>query len=146
MALMKKSDWTNLPEMIDEFFHKDWFDLNPLTSLGTRTPAVNIKEEDNAYIFEVAVPGMKKDDFQIHVEDDMLSISSEQEEKKEEKDEAGKYTRREFRYTSFKRSFNLPKNADQEKIAANYADGVLAINIPKKAPDPDKPAKKIDIQ
>ena len=94
------------------------------------TPAVNVKEEDNAFQIEVAVPGLKKEDFKLSLHENRLTISAKQEGKTEEKTE--KYSRQEFNYTSFQRTFTLPKNVDGEKINASYTDGILYVGLPKK--------------
>jgi HSP20 family protein len=92
-------------------------------------PAVNIREDEKEFTIELAAPGLKKDDFKINLENRVLSISKESEEKKEEvKDN---YTRREFVYNSFSRSFRLPKSILEDKIKADYKDGVLTISLPK---------------
>ena len=93
-------------------------------------PAVNITENKEDYKLSVAAPGLKKDDFKIDVEGNMLTISSEKEDSKEEKDE--RYTRKEYSYSSFSRSFALPEEVNQEKIEAKYQDGVLKVTLPKK--------------
>lgn len=97
---------------------------------GWNMPAVNIKEEENAYSVSLAAPGLKKEDFQVDVEGDMLTISSDKEESKEEKKE--KFTRKEYSYASFSRSFTLPADVDRTKIDARYLDGVLTISLPRK--------------
>lgn len=102
------------------------------------TPAVNVKEEDNAFQIEVAVPGLKKEDFKLSLHENRLTISAKQEGKTEEKTE--KYSRQEFNYTSFQRTFTLPKNVDGEKINASYTDGILYVGLPKK--EESKPAVK----
>jgi len=102
------------------------------------TPAVNVKEEDNAFQIEVAVPGLKKEDFKLSLHENRLTISAKQEGKTEEKTE--KYSRQEFNYTSFQRTFTLPKNVDGEKINASYTDGILHVGLPKK--EESKPAVK----
>lgn len=123
--LAKRSEL--FPAFFDDFF-KPW---NNWMSMGKSltTPAVNIAENKNHFEVSVAAPGLKKDDFNIDVEDDMLTISCEKEEKKEEKDE--RYTRKEYNYTSFSRSFTLPEEVIKEKIEAVYQDGVLRITLPK---------------
>ncbi len=93
-------------------------------------PAVNIKEENDKFILEMAAPGMKKDDFQINLDNYQLTISSERSEKKEDKKE--NYTRREFMYSTFSRSFTLPKTIDIDKIKADYKNGILTLTLPKK--------------
>ena len=93
-------------------------------------PAVNIKEEKDKFVLEMAAPGMKKDDFQINLDNYQLTISSEKKEEKKEKED--NYTRREFLYSSFSRSFTLPKTVDIEKIKADYKNGILSVVLPKK--------------
>ncbi len=92
-------------------------------------PAVNILEDEKKFLLEFAVPGMKKDDFKINLENQLLTISSEIKEENEETDK--NYSRREFACNSFSRSFTLPKNIVADKINADYKDGILNISIPK---------------
>ena len=92
-------------------------------------PAVNIKEMEGEFEVELAVPGMTKEDIKVEVLDGVLTISAEKNDKKEEKTK--KYTRREFSYNKFSRSFTLPEHVDAEAIQANYVDGVLHLNLPK---------------
>ncbi|MET3126322.1 HSP20 family protein [Arcicella rosea] len=101
-------------------------------------PAVNVKEVEGSFQIEVAAPGLKKEDFKLSLHENRLSISTQKEESSEEKTE--KYTRQEFNYSSFQRTFNLPKSVDGEKIEATYNDGILNINLPKK--EEIKPAVK----
>lgn len=93
-------------------------------------PAVNIKEENDKFVLEMAAPGMNKDDFKINLDNYQLTISSEH--KKEKKEKEDNYTRREFVYSSFSRSFTLPKTIDVEKIKADYKNGILLLTLPKK--------------
>lgn len=101
----------------DDFFRKEWM------------PAVNVSETDKGYEIEVAAPGLKKEDFNIKVEDGVLTISSEQKSEKETKDK--NYTRKEFSYSSFSRSFTLPENAKEDDIKAVYENGVLKLVLTK---------------
>jgi HSP20 family protein len=101
-------------------------------------PAVNVKEDEGAFQIEVAAPGLKKEDFKLSLHENRLTISAKQEEKTEEKTE--KYSRQEFNYASFQRTFTLPKNVDGEKIEASYTDGILHVGLPKK--EEIKPAIK----
>ncbi|HPM92242.1 MAG TPA: Hsp20/alpha crystallin family protein [Bacteroidales bacterium] len=107
------------------------------------TPAVNIIESKDDYRIEVAAPGLDKADFRINIENNILTISAEKEEKQEEKDE--KVMRREFNYSSFSRSFTLPDSMDTEKISARHKDGVLNVILPKKEEAKEKPARTIKI-
>ena|SRR5689334_8124802 len=115
------------PAFFDDFF-KPW---NEWMGMGRAltTPAVNIAENKNHFEVSVAAPGLKKDDFNIDVDDSMLTISCEKEEKKEEKED--RYTRKEYNYTSFTRSFSLPEEVIKDKIEATYEAGVLRIMLPK---------------
>ncbi len=110
---------------------------------GMTLPAVNIKENKNEYFLEIAVPGMKKSDFNIDVENKILSISSERKEDRETNEE--NYTCKEFGYSSFKRTFKLPETIESDKINAKYIDGILAIHLPKREEAKEKPAKRINV-
>jgi len=96
----------------------------------TKTPAVNIAETENEFHIELAVPGLKKEDFKISLDKNVLSVSTEK--KTENVEEGKKYSKREYTYNSFVRSFTLPESADQSKIAAEYTDGLLKLNVTKK--------------
>ena len=98
--------------------------------LVTKTPAVNIAETENEFHIELAVPGLKKEDFKINLDKNILSVSAEK--KAENVEEGKKYSKREYTYNSFVRSFTLPESADQSKIAAEYTDGILKLNVTKK--------------
>lgn len=122
-----------LPTVFDDFFKpwNEWFDnSNAFLGRTITMPAVNIVENKEDYMVSLAVPGMKKEDFNIDVEGNMLTISSEKEESKEEKED--KYTRKEYNYSSFSRSFTLPDEVNKEKIEAKYVDGVLKLMLPKR--------------
>jgi len=106
-------------------------------------PAVNIVESKEDYRIEVAAPGLNKDDFKINLENNVLTVSSEKEDKHEENDE--KVMRREFSYSSFSRSFTLPQTVNSEKIKASHKDGILQVIIPKKDEAREKPSREIKI-
>jgi HSP20 family protein len=101
----------------------------PAKTVNSVVPAANIKEDETAYHIELAAPGLKKEDFAINLTNNQLTISAKQEEVKEEK--AENFTRKEFSYNSFERSFRLPKNVNNEQIQAAYTDGILKIDLPK---------------
>jgi len=149
MALIRRSGnlFPALPSFFDDFFTRDlenWGVGNFATG-GTTTPAVNISENDEEYLVEVAAPGMSKDDFKVELENNVLTISSEKEHTEEEKNEKG-YNRREFRYAAFSRSFSLPENRIEDgKVKASYQDGVLHIHLPKKEEAKPKPVRTIKI-
>jgi HSP20 family protein len=149
MALLKRyeSNFPSIPSLIDNLFSRDWMDWSTsnYSSTNTTLPAVNIKEDENEYVIQVAAPGMKKDDFKINLNKDQLTISSERQNEKEDKD-GDKFTRREFSYQSFQRSFTLPEHlVDDSKISAQYADGILHIKLPKREEVKPKPAREIKI-
>jgi HSP20 family protein len=108
-----------------------------------RVPAVNIFENKNEFSIEVAAPGLDKKDFSVDFHNNVLSISCQKEFENEQQDE--KIMRREFSYTAFKRSFSLPDGADNEKIKANYKEGILTITIPKREEAKEKPARQVTI-
>jgi HSP20 family protein len=150
MSLIVRKPQMDFPafgSLIDQFFNNDFFDWSNRNFSVTNTtlPAVNIKEDNDKFQVEVAAPGLKKEDFKIEVNHNMLSISSEKREEKTEGQEGGSYTRREFSYQSFVRSFSLPESVDADKIEASYNDGVLVLNIPKKEEAKPKPARVIQI-
>ncbi|HQU59034.1 MAG TPA: Hsp20/alpha crystallin family protein, partial [Saprospiraceae bacterium] len=112
----------------------------------TTIPAVNIIESNDGFTVEMAAPGMNKKDFQIELENEILKISSQKEVKQEIKED-DRYTRREFSYQSFQRTFHLPKSVvDDSKIKAKYEDGVLRVMIPKREEAKKLPPRKIAIQ
>jgi len=120
------------PSLFDDFF-KPWnelFDDNRFLNRINTMPPVNITENKNFYMVSLAAPGLKKDKIKIDVEGNMLTISSEKEEKIEEKDK--KFTRKEYSYSSFSRSFTLPEDVKAESIDAHYENGVLEIKLPRK--------------
>ncbi len=134
---------TTWPGLFDEFLNRDLlpriFDAESRHSL----PAVNIIEGRDDYRIEVAAPGLNKEDFKVSLENNVLTVSSEKEEKQEEKDE--KVMCREFSYYSFRRSFTLPMTVNSEKIRATHKDGILQVIIPKKEESKEKPSREIKI-
>lgn len=128
--------------LLENFFGKDVNDFVG-RDFTTSVPAVNIAQTPEAFKVEVAAPGLKKEHFQITLDNQVLTISSNIEQKNEA--EEGKYSRKEFSYRSFKRSFTLPKTVDTERIEAKYTDGVLYINLPKREESKEKPSRQIEI-
>jgi HSP20 family protein len=118
--------------VFEEFFKpwNDWFEKSSLFGKMTTVPPVNIIENEDRYVLSLSVPGMKKDDFKIALEGLMLTISTEKGEEKEETEE--RFTRREYNFYSFSRSFTLPENVKPEYIEAKYEDGLLKIVLPRK--------------
>lgn len=135
-----------LPSLFDRFFDTELFDWanRHFSATNTTMPSVNILETEDHFEVEVAAPGLKKSDFKVQLDRDVLTISSEKRDEKEEK-EGERFTRREFSYQSFSRSFTLPNSADSDKIKATYTDGILKVVIPKREEAKPKPAKQIEI-
>jgi len=133
------SSWLN--DIFDDSFENQ---LMPNFNKGISLPAVNIKEAKNEFLLELAAPDMKKSDFNIEVDNKMLIVSSEISEKN--KTEEGNYTRREFGYASFKRTFNLPETVNASKVSASYTDGILMVTLPKREEAIPKPPKRIEIK
>lgn len=137
-----------IPSLLNDFLADDWIDstlANWRISGGT-LPAVNVMETNDDFNIEVAAPGMKRNDFKVELDNNVLTISAEREEKREQKDDKKNYTRREFSYQSFQRSFTLPEDkVEGDKIAARYVDGILHITVPKKEEAKLKPAKQIAV-
>ena len=143
MSLVRRTEWPTLGgNFLSDFFDDDRFFGSPWLK-GQSIPAVNIKEDENGYEVELAAPGFQKNDFKIDVEQGMLTISAEKKHDSETKDEH--YTRREFGYTSFSRSFNLPRNISDEDVKASYDNGLLKLKIAKKEAAA-KPKKSIEIK
>lgn len=152
-TLTKRS--TLLPSLMDDntfgfpsnFFDADWgFPTRAFNTPFFRNanlPAVNIKDNTKSFDLELAVPGYKKDELKVNVEGGVLTISSEKQ--KESEEEKNGYTRREFSYRSFERSFGLPENADGDNVKANFMDGVLKLSIPKVRSLPEKKGKEVRI-
>jgi len=143
-ALAKASE--SMPSVFDDFFKpwNEWFDGGGLLTRTMNIPAVNITEDKDQYLVSLAAPGLKKEDFNIDVDGNMLTISSEKEHKKEETEK--KFTRKEYSYSSFSRSFTLPEEINKEKIEAKYENGVLEITLPRKEEAKKPLAKSIAIK
>ena len=145
MSLIKRSDWPLLGNgsWLTNFFENDrFFDSDWLKKVNM--PAVNIKEMDKSYEVELAAPGLSKQDFKITAEEGVLTISSEKHEEKELEEK--EYTRREFEYNSFSRSFTLPQNVNEEDIKATYEHGILRLTITKRVATPPKAKKAIEVK
>ncbi len=134
----------SLPSWFDDILGKG-FTNEYLSNFNTglTLPAVNVIETNNEFILEMAVPGLKKSDFEINVDNNILSISSEI--KSENNETRENYTRREFGYSSFKRTFDIPETVETENVSAKYDDGILKITLPKRDEAKKKPIKTIQI-
>lgn len=145
MTLIKRSNWPTLmndnwlTDFVDNnrFFDADWM------KRFQEIPAVNVKEKDKEFEIELAAPGLKKDDFKITVENGILTIKAEREEEKEIKED--NFTRREFSYENFTRSFTLPESVNEEKVDAQYENGILQLKIAKKQIVVEKKPKAIAV-
>lgn len=131
------------PGFMDNFFGRDLFDLTNSAVAGSTMPSVNISENNDMFLVDVAAPGLNKNDFKVSLENNLLSISSEKESSDETQD--SKYTRKEFTYSSFKRTFSIPDNVESNKIRATYKDGILRLEIPKKEEAKQKEPRLISI-
>lgn len=135
-----------LPSIFDDFFDNDWMNKTNATA-----PAINVKESEKEYCVEVAAPGMTKADFDINIDGDgNLVISMEKKTESNgdgrEREKQYRYLRREFSYTKFQQTLFLPDDVDKEKIHASVADGVLAIELPKLAPEEkQKVGRRIEV-
>jgi len=139
---VKRSE--TLPTLFDDFFKpwREWFDSG--WERVATVPSVNVTEGTGAYKITMAAPGLKKDDFKINVEGNLITISAEKTEQKEEWEE--KYTRKEYNYTSFSRTFTLPENIKTDKIEAHYENGELTLALPKITEEKVTTNKKIQIK
>lgn len=142
----------NLPSLFTDmfnppsFFDRDLFDFDfgllP-TRLGFTVPTANTKETPKEYKLEIAAPGLDRDDFSIEINNHTLTVSAKKEEEKKDKEEG--YSKREYSFNSFCRTFSLPENIKEEKIEARYDKGVLKISIPKSKETEVKPMHKIPV-
>ena len=135
MMPVRRSNQTWLPSIFNDFFDNDW-----MVKANATAPAINVIESDKDYKVEVAAPGMTKEDFKIHInEDNDLVISMEKKTESTEGDKGGKeesrYLRREFSYSKFEQALILPEDVVKEKISANASNGVLTIDLPKRTPE-----------
>lgn len=129
VPVRRNQNW--LPSIFNDFLNNDWL----VERRNTTAPAVNIIENDDEYKVEVAAPGMTKEDFKVHINEDnelVISMEKHSEEKEEDKKHKGTYLRREFSYTQFQQNLLLPDNVEREKISAKVENGVMSIDLPKK--------------
>jgi HSP20 family protein len=147
--LRKKQNGDLMPSLTSDFFGNRFFDTDLLSfekdffDGGIKVPLANVAETSKEFKVELSAPGFKKEDFKVEIEDDALVISAEREEENE--DEKKDYKRREFSYSSFSRSFQLPENISEDKINAKYDNGMLRIVIPKKEESSPKSKKAIKV-
>jgi HSP20 family protein len=147
MSIMKRNEFFPGMNLFDDFFSRDLWNLdrNNFSSTNTTIPLVNIKETNENFEVEMAAPGMTKNDFKVELDGNILTITSEKRDGYETK-EGERYSKREFSYQSFQRSFQLPKEVvDADKIEAKYENGVLRLVVPKKEEAKPRPPKTIQI-
>ena len=141
MPARRNQNW--LPSIFNDFLDNDW-----MVKANATAPAINVIESDKEYKVELAAPGMKKEDFDIHIdENNDLVITMEKKEEKKEENKQTRFLRREFSYTKFQQALILPEDVDKDKIDAKVEDGVLTIDLPKRSPEEaKKAAKKIAVK
>ncbi len=138
MTRYSSQDW--LPSVFNDFFDNSY-----MQRANSTAPSINVAEDDKTYSVEVAAPGMTKDDFNIHIDDNGdLVINMEKKQQDEEK-KGKKYLRREFSYTKYEQTLVLPDDVDKSKIAAEVKHGILCIELPKVAPSETKVARAIEV-
>ncbi len=140
MSIVRRNNLM-FPTLMNEFFKPDWF--GGMERFENTLPAVNIKENETDFELALAIPGQKKEDFNVEIDDSVMTISMEA--KSEEETSKEHYTRKEFSYRSFKRSFTLPETVDEEKIEASYKEGILKFRLPKRDEALPKPKRSIAI-
>lgn len=138
MPVRRNQNW--LPSIFNDFFDNDWMEKANATA-----PAINVFETEKEYRVELAAPGMTKDDFNVHIDEDnnlVITMEKKNESKDEDKKE-GRYLRREFSYSKFQQTMILPDDVDKEKIAAHVENGVLNIELPKFTEQEKAKSKKV---
>ena len=130
-----------LPEVFNDFFNTDF-----MPKANATAPAINVKESDKGYTVELAAPGMTKEDFHVHINDEgNLIIKMESKQEKKEEDKSTRYLRREFSYSKFEQTLILPDDVEKDKIAAKVEHGVLTVELPKIAQQQVKVSRQIEI-
>jgi HSP20 family protein len=129
------------PFYMGSIFDDDFFPVMPNNT--SSMPAVNIKEDEKRFMLDLAVPGIDKKELKIDINEDVLTISSETKNESEENKDG--YKRKEFSYSSFCRSFQIPENVSKDKIEANYKDGVLSVTLPKNEEEKHKISRQVKI-
>ncbi|MBQ6189246.1 MAG: Hsp20/alpha crystallin family protein [Bacteroidaceae bacterium] len=140
LPVMLRNSW--FPTLFDEFLNSDVMPHNQVTA-----PAVNVKETPEAYVMEVAAPGIKKEYCRVHINDDgNLSIAIENKLEHKEEDKKHHYLRREFSFTNYQQNYTLPDNVDRDNIAASVENGILTVNLPKLKKEEAKVSRQIEIK
>lgn len=137
--MRRNSVW--LPEVFNDFFNTDF-----MPKANATAPAINVKESDKGYTVELAAPGMTKEDFNVHINDEgNLIIKMEQKSEKKEEDKSVRYLRREFSYTKYEQTLILPDDVEKDKIAAKVENGVLTVELPKLEQQQVKVSRQIEV-
>jgi HSP20 family protein len=139
MMPMRSNNW--IPSVFNDLFYNDF-----MPKANCTAPAINVKESDKAYTVELAAPGMKKEDFNVHINDEgNLIIKMEQKEEHKEEDKSARYLRREFNYSKFEQTLILPDDVKKEAVSAKVEHGVLTVELPKIVEEKVKVSRQIDI-
>ena len=137
--MMRTNNW--IPAVFN-----DLFDTEFMPKASATAPAINVKETDKAYFVELAAPGMRKEDFNVHINDEgNLIIKMEQKEEKKEEDKSTRYLRREFSYSKFEQTLILPDDVEKDQIRAKVEHGVLTVELPKHEEQKVKVSRQIEI-
>ena len=139
MPMMRTNNW--IPAVFNDLFNTEY-----MPKMSATAPAINVKESDKAYTVELAAPGMKKEDFNVHINDEgNLIIKMESKAEKKEEDKNTRYLRREFSYSKFEQTLILPDDVNKEKISAKVEHGVLTVELPKVVEEKVKVSRQIDV-
>ena len=139
LPVLNRNSW--IPEVFGNFFDTDF-----MPRVSATAPAINVKETDKAYTVELAAPGLKKEDFEINIDNDgNLHIKMESKDEKKDENKHEHYLRREFAYSKYEQTLLLPDDVDKDKVSAKAGDGVLTIDLPKVEKAAGKPARKIEV-
>ena len=139
MPMMRSNNW--IPAVFNDLFNTEF-----MPKMSATAPAINVKESDKVYTVELAAPGMKKEDFNVHINDEgNLIIKMEQKQEKKEEDKNTRYLRREFSYSKFEQTLILPDDVKKEDISAKVEHGVLTVELPKMVEEKVKVSRQIDI-
>ena len=139
MPMMRTNNW--IPTVFNDLFYNDF-----MPKANATAPAINVKESDKGYTVELAAPGMKKEDFDVHINDEgNLIIKMEQKQEKKEEDKSTRYLRREFSYSKYEQTLILPDDVKKEDISAKVEHGVLTIELPKMVEEKVKVSRQIDV-
>ena len=136
---MMRNNW--IPAVFNDLFNTDF-----MPKASATAPAINVKETDKAYVVELAAPGLKKEDFNVHINDEgNLMIKMEKKEETKDEDKSARYLRREFSYTKFEQTLILPDDVEKDQIKAHVEHGVLTVELPKHEEQKVKVSRQIEI-